>query len=147
VPVAPVAVRGVEPADLPEVQALSAHLGYLVTPQLLRDNLAALSARADHLLLAAVAGGRVCGWICAARVLTLFEPAWVEVEGLVVAEDQRGQGAGAALLRAVEAWAEGQRVGEVQLGCRITRTGAHRFYERMGYRVSKTQHRFVRKLA
>ncbi len=138
------AVRRMEPADVAEVCALSEQLGYPIAAELLRENLAALSSLPDHLACVAVADGRVLGWIHAARNLVLFEPAWVEVEGLVVSEERRGLGIGAALLRAAEEWGRQRGLGQVRLGCRVTRSSAHRFYERMGYRVSKTQHRFVR---
>ncbi len=139
-------VRRMEPGDLGEVRALSEELGYPIAGEVLAANLAAVAALADHLACVALEDGRVSGWIHAARNVVLHEPAWVEVEALVVSEARRSAGIGAALLRTAEAWAREQQVGEVRLGCRVTRPAAHRFYERMGYHVSKTQHRFLRAL-
>jgi GNAT superfamily N-acetyltransferase len=139
-------LRAMQDVDLEPIAALSLELGYPISIERLAENLGALAASPDHLLRVAIEGGRVAGWIDAALNRTLFEPAWVEVEGLVVAAASRGRGLGAALLREVEAWARELGVAEVRLGCRVTRPDAHGFYERIGYRISKTQHRFVRAL-
>ncbi len=139
-------LRAIEPGDLEQVAALSAELGYPIAPDLLAANLATLAASSDHLARAAVVEGRVAGWIHAGLNRAVFERAWVEIEGLVVSAACRGRGVGAALLRAAEGWARAQGVREVRLGCRVSRAEAHRFYERMGYRISKTQHRFARTL-
>jgi len=139
-------IRPMEPGDAAQVCALCEQLGYPVAAESLQASLARVALLSDHLACVAVERQEVTGFFHASRMLGLFEPAWVEVKGLVVSEERRGLGIGAALLRAAEAWARTNRVGEVRLGCRITRTAAHGFYEQMGYRISKTQHRFVRVL-
>ena len=52
---------------------------------------------------------------------------------LVIAPEQRGQGQGAAVVRAFEVWAAGQGVRAVGLGVVEPNTGALRFWQCMGY--------------
>lgn len=52
---------------------------------------------------------------------------------LMIAPEQRGQGLGAAVVRAFEAWAAGQGARAMGLGVVEPNTGALRFWQRMGY--------------
>jgi GNAT superfamily N-acetyltransferase len=50
-------------------------------------------------------------------------------------------------MEAAERWAiaRGHRV--LRLRSRVQREGAHRFYERLGYRIAKTSHTFQKQLS
>jgi GNAT superfamily N-acetyltransferase len=52
---------------------------------------------------------------------------------MVVEERLRGQGIGAALVRAAEEWLVGQGCGLIEVTSNIARIEAHRFYEKLGY--------------
>lgn len=56
----------------------------------------------------------------------------VEVDNLVVSEACRGQGIGAALLRAAEAWARTRRAETLELGVHEFNAGAVGFYQSWG---------------
>ena len=58
---------------------------------------------------------------------------------LVVADAARGQGVGAALLHAVEAWARQQGYGTLYVRSNVVRGRAHHFYLREGYVEVKRQ--------
>jgi ribosomal protein S18 acetylase RimI-like enzyme len=75
-----------------------------------------------------------------------IEP-FAEIGGLVIAEQQRGLGAGRALMQAAEAWALQQGLQSVRLRSNATRTGAQAFYRRIGYEVEKTQTAFFKQLS
>jgi hypothetical protein len=45
-----------------------------------------------------------------------------------------------------EAWAAAETIPVVRLQSTVSRTAAHRFYERLGYRTVKTQHSFLKLL-
>jgi GNAT superfamily N-acetyltransferase len=65
--------------------------------------------------------------------------------GLVVREDMRGSGVGRALVSAVEAWARERGANRVVVTTALRRSGAHAFYEHMGYEF--TGRRYVKPIA
>jgi GNAT superfamily N-acetyltransferase len=56
-----------------------------------------------------------------------------ELTALVVAERSRGTGSGRALVAAFEEWATAAGCHRVTVASSFHRTGAHAFYERLGY--------------
>jgi GNAT superfamily N-acetyltransferase len=62
----------------------------------------------------------------------------------VVASEYRGQGVGWALISAAEDWARQRGATDVMLTTHKRRTGAHRFYRKMGYEA--TGYRFYKSL-
>ncbi len=69
-----------------------------------------------------------------------------EVNGLVVAEEQRSLGAGARLLKAAEDWARKHGCPSMHVRSNVIRERAHKFYERLGYEHYKTQKAFRKML-
>ena len=61
---------------------------------------------------------------------------YARLVALVVSEESHGRGVGAALVRAVERWANQKGAGEIFLNSGVQREGARRFYEKLGYRVT-----------
>lgn len=53
---------------------------------------------------------------------------------LVVDESRRSRGVGRALVEAAERWAHAQGCHRIVVTTALQRTGAHAFYERIGYR-------------
>jgi GNAT superfamily N-acetyltransferase len=90
-------------------------------------------------LVAESGEGRVVGWLHVAARTQLTEDASAEILGLVVDESARGNGIGAALVRAAEEWARAQGCVRIRVRSRDTRERAHRFYEREGYARNKVQ--------
>ena len=64
---------------------------------------------------------------------------YYNMENFVVDEACRRKGAGAFLLRAVEDFARAQGGRYINFTSAPSRTGAHRFYEAMGYRMDATR--------
>ncbi|MFC3532144.1 GNAT family N-acetyltransferase [Vogesella facilis] len=141
-------LRPARPADADALAALATQLGYPTDRATLAARLALLLAAPEqHFVCVVEAEGRVCGWIHGFERPLLESDSCVEVGGLVVAEDCRGQGLGARLLAACEAWAAARDVAEVSVRCAEQRHAAHRFYRREGYRHIKTQLTFRKALA
>ncbi|MFC7583607.1 GNAT family N-acetyltransferase [Nonomuraea antimicrobica] len=135
-------IRKAEKADADEVFALAREFGLTFRPE--RDAfdaaLPALLANDDALLLTAVIGGRVRGYLLGFVHLTLFANgpvAWVE-EAMVQSGSRR-QGAGRALLEEFERWARSREAGYVAMATRR----APEFYHALGYEASAT---FFRKV-
>ncbi len=105
-----------------------------------------LQAKPDHLLLVAEAlheSTGIVGWIHAKRVESLTDADSVEIASLVIEEKARGQRIGEKLVAEVEKWAE-DKAGQVSLRSQTKRVDAHRFYQRLGYRITKTSYTFVK---
>ena len=68
------------------------------------------------------------------------------INGLVVGEKQRSNGAGARLLGAAEKWARGKKCVNMSVRSNVVRKRAHVFYERNGYEHYKTQKAFRKPL-
>ncbi|NUP63001.1 MAG: GNAT family N-acetyltransferase, partial [Nonomuraea sp.] len=128
-------IRRAEKADADEVFALAREFGLTfrpereafdaALPQLLRDD--------DALLLTAVVGGRVQGYLLGFVHLTLFANgpvAWVE-EAMVQSGSRR-QGIGRRLLEEFETWAREREAGYVAMATRR----APEFYHALGYEAS-----------
>ena len=84
------------------------------------------------------------GWLHAARVEYFESGACVVINGLVVDSASRGKGIGRLLLEQAEQWAREEGIGIVRVWSSDQRHRAHRFYEREGYAIVKTQLAFVK---
>ncbi|SCK11917.1 GNAT family N-acetyltransferase [Vogesella sp. LIG4] len=141
-------LRPARPADAQALATLSTQLGYPVAPATLAARLdTLLAAPEQHVVQVVEVEGRVCGWIHGFVRPLLESATCVEVGGLVVAEDCRGQGLGAQLLAACEAWAAARGIAEVNVRCAEHRSDAHRFYRREGYSHIKNQLTFRKTVA
>ena len=140
-----ISVRQAVVSDADAITALTGQLGYDVAPARVAARLTRfLSQPDDHHVLLAEAGGEPAGWLHASIVEYIEAERFVMICGLVVERRHRGRGVGSALLQEAETWA--LRVGcpIVRLWSTSLRTAAHRFYERRGYTIVKTQHAFVK---
>ncbi|MBE1585582.1 GNAT family N-acetyltransferase [Nonomuraea angiospora] len=135
-------IRRAEKADADEVFALAREFGLTFRPErgAFDAALPELLANEDALLLAAVVGGRVQGYLLGFVHLTLFANgpvAWVEEA--MVGSGARRQGIGRALLEEFERWARSREAGYVAMATRR----APEFYHALGYEASAT---FFRKV-
>jgi N-acetylglutamate synthase-like GNAT family acetyltransferase len=140
-------VRKAETEDAGAIAELATELGYPSSEEETARRLSAVMGRRDHFVAVAVDGaGAVIGWVHACEVLRLESDRRVEVAGLVVREGARSGGVGGVLMEAAEAWAGELGVAEVRLRSNVLRGRAHSFFERRGYRASKTSHVFDKTL-
>lgn len=133
--------------DASDVAALSEQLGYPTTAEQVRARLEAISQSPDNVSFVAERDGVVLGWVNVFGVHLLASPAsFAEVGGLVVDANERRQGIGRQLMAHAEAWAATHEYGHLRLRSGLHRTDAHRFYESIGYTLSKTSHLFRKEL-
>lgn len=141
----PVQIRALCVGDLPAIVGLSSQLGYPTAIEALRSRVAEIaSSPSDAALVAVDECNRVVGWIHVARRVLLESGPFAEIVGLVVDDRQRGRGVGRGLVRRAESWAAGHALTEMRVRSNIVRVGARRFYERLGYSVTKQQSVLVR---
>ncbi len=136
-------IRPIEPRDAAEVCLLIQQLGYDRTKDQVAIWIESLADRADQqsAFVACVAGEMV-GWIEISIEHRLQSPPCTLIGGLVVKEGFRGQQIGLMLCERAEAWSWEHGVSTVRVTSRSTRTGAHRFYLRNGYHLTKVSQVF-----
>ena len=129
--------------DAGRIALLSGQLGYPSSTASVRHRLRNLLADRDHAVwVAEMNDGALAGWIHVFVKRLLESDREAEIGGLVVDENFRGRGAGKALVEYAERWAKARRLKSVYVRSNIIRKNAHPFYEKLGYRIVKTQYAF-----
>jgi GNAT superfamily N-acetyltransferase len=141
-----IVIRRMTAADLPRVAALAGQLGYPSTVVEVERRFAPLLESPSDTVLVAADGPEVTGWIHVGLVFSLAVSDTALIGGLVVDERHRSERIGAELVAAAEAWAREHGARTMTVSSRVTREGAHRFYLREGYELSKTSHVFAKPL-
>jgi GNAT superfamily N-acetyltransferase len=139
-------IRRAKDSDAAHLAALSGELGYPVTAAEMRLRLRRLKPAADNAVFVAETHGEVIGWLHVSVDRLMEVPLRAEINGLVVGEKQRSNGAGARLLGAAETWARGKKCVNMSVRSNVVRERAHVFYERNGYEHYKTQKAFRKPL-
>jgi ribosomal protein S18 acetylase RimI-like enzyme len=136
-------IREAAPDDLPRIIELTAQLlddpgeDYAATPDAYDRAFAAIMDDARQTLFVAERDGAVIGSLVLVIVPNLGRHGrpYAILENIVVDEGQRSGGVGEAMVRHAIALAEQAGCYKVALTSRTHREHAHRFYERMGFRV------------
>ncbi len=138
-------VRRMQGGDATVVAALSAQLGYSVTPERIEERWSHMEGDKNNgLFVAEAAESHVVGWVHIYGVQLLESEPYAEIGGLVVDEGTRRCGVGRALMEAAEQWAQEQAFPAVRLRSGLPREEAHRFYKSIGYEHVKTSLLFCR---
>src|SRR5690242_3989698 len=120
-------IRRAKGADAPQIAVLAGQLGYPATVVQMRKRLLGIKPASQHAIFVAdSADDRVIGWIHVSRQPLLEVEIRAEVNGLVVAEGQRSQGAGAKLLTAAEDWARKHGCKSMSVRSNVIRDRAHK---------------------
>ena len=137
-------IRRARLSDAPSIAELSGQLGYPTAEKEMADRLAHLlrHPRFGAVLIAEGCEGEVIGWLHVSVTPLLEVPLRAEVNGLIIAEVERGSGSGAKLLQAAEAWAKSKGCTTMSIRSNVVRDRAHSFYLRNGYEHYKTQKAF-----
>jgi ribosomal protein S18 acetylase RimI-like enzyme len=136
-------VRNAAWSDAEAMASLIVALGYSVTSDDIAQRIAMLAEAGEPPIVAETDG--IVGCLTWHIMRVLHRPAPVgRITMLVVAEAQRGQGIGKALVLAAEARLAARGCGLVEVTSNMKRGPAHAFYERLGY--ERTSYRFARAL-
>ena len=133
-------------SDAAAVAFLAGELGYQASPAEIAERIAALSSSANDGVFVAVLGLAPVAWIHVAAVTLLESERHAEIRGLVVTAALRVHGIGAQLVAHAETWARAQGLSRIRVRSNAVREQTHRFYERLGYVVKKTQKVFDKTL-
>ncbi len=131
--------------DAAAVALLLGELGYPADAAQAASRLARFAADPQAVVLVACTADRVRGLatVHAHQALNRDEAA-VQLTLLVVASDARGAGVGRCLVTAAQDWARQQGALRLVVATAVHRSGAHAFYERLGYEL--TGRRYARPL-
>jgi GNAT superfamily N-acetyltransferase len=142
-----VVTRRARASDALRLAELSGQLGYPTTAAEMAKRLRKLKpASQNALFVAETPGAGVVGWAHVSVTHLVEVGTRAELNGLIVAEDQRSLGAGARLLEAAEDWAHKRGCPSMSVRSNVIRERAHKFYERQGYEHYKTQKAFRKPL-
>jgi GNAT superfamily N-acetyltransferase len=135
-------IRPMRSEDAAAVATLTTELGYPAAEDAIRHRIDLIKDRPDARLFVAAQGDSVVGWLHVQSICSLENDPRAEIWGLVVGEGARGAGVGRRLIETAEEWAVRRGLRVMSLRSNQLRTGAHGFYEHLGYRVTKTQSAF-----
>ncbi len=138
-----VKIRRARKSDAERIAELCGQLGYPATEAQIAQRLRRIKPAPQHAVLVAESPeGKVIGWLHVSVEPLLEVELRAEVNGLVVADEERSRGAGALLLRSAEEWARGRGCKSMSVRSNVVRERAHQFYLRNGYEHYKTQKSF-----
>jgi GNAT superfamily N-acetyltransferase len=134
-------------SDALRLAELAGQLGYPTSAAEMTKRLRKLKPASQNALFVAESpGAGVVGWTHVSVTHLVEVGTRAELNGLIVAEDQRSLGAGARLLEAAEDWARKHGCPSMSVRSNVIRERAHKFYERQGYEHYKTQKAFRKPL-
>jgi len=135
-----VTIRPARAGDSPRLAVLCEELWYPTSVEEVERRLGQIQMDEEHCVhVAETADGAVVGWVYVYLIRSLLHEPHAEIGGLIVAEGYRGQRIGELLLKQAEDWAGERGCCAVSVHSNVIRKDAHRFYERLGYKVIKTQ--------
>jgi GNAT superfamily N-acetyltransferase len=138
-------IRNAGHGDAEALARLIGQLGYTASAGEVADRLASMEAE-GRAVLVAERDGAVVGCLTTSIMRVLHRPAPVgRISMMVVEEALRGQGIGAALVRAAEETLAAHGCYMVEVTSNLRRTEAHRFYEKLGY--ERTSVRLAKELS
>jgi len=132
-------IRRARLEDCEALARLATELGYPTTQEQMVVRVLHIEGDPLHAVLVADAGAGPVAFLHVLETRTLESPAHAEIAGLVVAEGARGLRVGQRLVAAAAEWARARRLPELRVRSNVMRVEAHRFYEREGFRLRKTQ--------
>lgn len=140
-------VRRATLEDAPQLALLAGQLGYPATAEDVGARLREILDDPTHVVFVAeTPDSLIAGYVEGFPLRTISSNPRVEIGGLIVDEACRSRGVGRLLMARVEEWARGRGFKEARLRSNVLRKPAHLFYEKLGYRVNKTQKSFLKTL-
>lgn len=138
-----VKIRRARKSDAERIAELCGQLGYPSTAAQIAQRMRRIKPEGQHAVLVAESPeGKVIGWLHVSVEPLLEVELRAEVNGLVVADEERSRGAGALLLQSAEEWARQRGCKNMSVRSNVVRERAHQFYLRNGYEHYKTQKSF-----
>lgn len=129
-------IREIIQSDFRSITNLSTQLGYQVYEEFIESQIKKIVTNPDHHAFVALKNDIIVGYIHCFLAVRLTSSDFLEICGLVVDKEQRGNGIGSILVKYVEANVMCKRT---RVRCNKKRELAHRFYEKLNYSEKKEQ--------
>ena len=133
-------------SDIPELIRLTNQLGYHIEKNQLTKNLNIILNNKENVVLVAVNSDKLVGWIHAQSRYLIESAPYIEISGLIVDIEFRGLSIGKTLIHYCEKWSSEKEFHEIRVRTNSVRTDAIKFYSRIGFINTKTQHVFKKEL-
>ena len=140
-------LRALKATDVASIHEINKDaLGYDFSPEETASQLAKLSQDPHHFLLGFEdsTSHDLLGYVHAEVYESLYSKPGFNILALAVLTQTQGKGIGKNLLEELEQEAEKRGYNFIRLNSADHRTGAHAFYERVGYTCDKMQKRFIK---
>ena len=140
-------LRALKATDVASIHEINKDaLGYDFSPEETASQLAKLSQDPHHFLLGfeEPSSHDLLGYVHAEVYESLYSKPGFNILALAVLTQTQGKGIGKNLLEELEQEAEKRGYNFIRLNSADHRTGAHAFYERVGYTCDKMQKRFIK---
>jgi ribosomal protein S18 acetylase RimI-like enzyme len=131
--------------DAEDIAVLNGELGYSVTSALVRKQIRRIQEQTRDRVFIAKIGEHAAGFIHLSPYELMFDDPLMNVMGLVVLEEYRRRGIASALMKHAERYAKENGFSGIRLNSGSDRTGAHAFYESLGYVSRKTHKHFIKR--
>ncbi len=140
-------IREIRVADYRDIYLLNLDFNpnlHAFAEESVKKKIEILAARTNDVVFVCEQGGQVVGYIHGSPYELLFSGSLVNILGFVVKESRRNQGIGGRLMRHLEQWGREHGFSGIKLLSHPSRTTAHRFYEKRGFRFTKDQKNFIK---
>lgn len=141
-------LRPIKISDVKKIRQINIEeLGYEVSIDLVNQQIKKLSDDSNHhyfLVYEDEETGKLVGYIHAEVYESLYAEPMFNVMALAVSRDHHKKGIGKILMRALEKEGQNRGFKKIRLNSGETRTEAHKFYERIGYKSDKSQKRYMK---
>src|SRR6516165_9372585 len=128
-------IREMEAADIAVCRMLLSQLGYDLSLQEVKRRYEAIKQKQDHEVFVGEQDGQVVALMHLYERPAFDKPPEVIVQALVIDQNWRGTGVGKAMMNIAERWALDRGFSSVVLTSSLSRSDAHSFYNRIGYKV------------
>jgi len=135
-------IREMGPMDIAVCRLLLLQLGYDLDLQETKRRYDAIKQKQDHAIFVGEQDGQVVALLHLYERPAFDKPPEVIVQALVVDRNCRGTGVGKKMMNMAERWAVDRGFSSVALTSSVSRSDAHSFYNRIGYKVEATSHLF-----
>jgi GNAT superfamily N-acetyltransferase len=141
-----IVIRAMASTDIVAARMLLSQLGYEMNANEVERRYNAVRERGDHAVFVAEDDGRVVAFLHLYERPAFDKPPEAVVQAIVVDQSLRGAGIGKTMMNMAERWASERGFSSIALTSNISRSDAHLFYKRLGYKIEATSHLFRKKL-
>jgi GNAT superfamily N-acetyltransferase len=140
-------IRQARPQDYARIAELAGQLTYPSSAEQIAERLDGMRRSQENaVFVAQLPSGEIAAWVAIFVYRVVEADARAEISGFVVDEHFRSHRVGMFLLARVERWARENGCRVIGLRSNVVRDRAHSFYERHGYKHTKTQKSFRKDL-